>query len=194
VPTSTTYTPFDAFAKPGCSPLNRCFGRVETLITKTGGEIIPIDGKRIRGSYDRNQGKSALHLITALSSEQRRVLAQIKVDDKSNELTAIPALLELLDITDSIITIDAMGTQTEIAQKIIEKKGNYVLTLKANHPTLHHQFKEWFERASAQQFSGIDVSYEQRIESVIIVERSVKFGRCQLQSLVSFTNRDYGRG
>ena len=89
----------------------------------------------------------------------------MKVDDKSNELTAIPALLELLDITDSLITIDAMGTQTEIAKKIIDKNGNYVLTLKANHPTLHHQVKEWFERAFAQQFSVIDVSYEQRIES-----------------------------
>ena len=164
IPSDDTFRRVFEFIDP--EALNRCFGRwVETLVTKTGGEIIPIDGKTIRGSYDRNQGKSALHVITAWSSEQRLVLAQMKVDDKSNEITAIPALLELLDITDSIITIDAMGTQTEIAQKIIEKKGNYVLTLKANHPTLHHQVKEWFERASAQQFSGIDVSYEQRIES-----------------------------
>ncbi|BAY06294.1 transposase [Anabaena cylindrica PCC 7122] len=85
-----------------------------------GGEIIPIDGKTVRGSYDRNQGKSALHVISAWSSEQRLVLGQMKVEDKSNEITAIPALLELLDITGSIITIDAMGTQTEIAKKIIE--------------------------------------------------------------------------
>ena len=73
----------------------------------------------IRGSYDRNQGKSALHVISAWSSEQHLVLAQMKVEDKSNEITAIPALLELLDITGSIITIDAMGTQIEIAKKII---------------------------------------------------------------------------
>ena len=100
-----------------------------------GGEVIPIDGKTIRGSYDRKRGQSALHIISAWASEQRLVLGQMKVEDKSNEITAIPALLELLDITGSIITIDAMGTQTEIAQKIIEKKADYVLALKANHPT-----------------------------------------------------------
>jgi len=92
------------------------------------------------------------------------VLGQMKVEDKSNEITAIPALLELLDITGSIITIDAMGTQTEIAKNIIDKKGDYVLALKANHPTLYNQVQEWFEKASAQQFQGIDVSYEKRVE------------------------------
>jgi hypothetical protein len=86
------------------------------------GEIIPIDGKTIRASYDRNQGKSALHLISAWSSTQHLVLAQMKVEDKSNEITAIPALLELLDITGSIITIDAMGTQTEIAIRLSRRK------------------------------------------------------------------------
>ncbi|QKQ74883.1 ISAs1 family transposase [Nostoc sp. TCL240-02] len=145
--------------------LNRCFLRwIETLVTKMGGEIIPIDGKTIRGSYDRNQGKSALHVISAWASEQNLVLAQMKVEDKSNEITAIPALLELLDITGAIITIDAMGTQTEIAKKIIDKKADYVLALKANHPTLYRQVEQWFEQASAQDFQGIDVSYEQRIE------------------------------
>jgi|SRR6476620_3262776 len=145
--------------------LNRCFLRwVETLVTKMGGEIIPIDGKTIRGSYDRNQGKSALHVISAWASEQNLVLAQMKVEDKSNEITAIPALLELLDITGSIITIDAMGTQTEIAKKIIDKKADYVLALKANHPTLYHQVEQWFKQASAQNFHSVDVSYEQRIE------------------------------
>jgi len=92
------------------------------------------------------------------------VLAQLKVEDKSNEITAIPALLELLDLTGAIITIDAMGTQTAIADKIIAKKANYVLALKANHPTLYCQVKEWFEQAQAMQFAGIDVSYDKRIE------------------------------
>jgi predicted transposase YbfD/YdcC len=129
-----------------------------------GGEIIPIDGKTIKGSYDRNKSKSALHLVSTWASEQHLVLAQMKVEDKSNEITAIPALLELLDITGSIITIDAMGTQTEIAQKIIEKKGDYVLALKANHPTLYSQVKEWFETNQANNFAQIDVSYDKRIE------------------------------
>jgi predicted transposase YbfD/YdcC len=145
--------------------LNRCFLRwIETLVSSMGGEIIPIDGKTVRGSYDRNRGKSALHVISAWASEQRLVLAQVKVEEKSNEISAIPALLELLDITGAIITIDAMGTQTEIAKQIIDQKGDYVLALKANHPTLYSQVKEWFEQAQAQQFQGIDVSYDQRIE------------------------------
>lgn len=98
------------------------------------------------------------------SSEQHLVLAQMKVEDKSNEITAIPALLELLDITGSIISVDAMGTQTEIAKKIIDKKADYVLALKANHPTLCSQVREWFETAVADNFQGIDVSYDKRIE------------------------------
>jgi len=76
----------------------------------------------------------------------------MKVEDKSNEITAIPPLLEWLDITGSIITIDAMGTQTEIANKLIEKKGDYVLALKTNHPTLYHQIQQWFETAQTHNF------------------------------------------
>lgn len=163
IPSDDTFRRVFEFLDP--EALNRCFLRwVETLVTKMGGEIIPIDGKTIRGSYDRNQGKSALHVISAWSSEQSLVLAQMKVEEKSNEITAIPALLELLDITGSIITIDAMGTQTEIAKQIIDKKGDYVLALKANHPTLYSQVTEWFETALVNNFWGIDFSYDKRIE------------------------------
>jgi predicted transposase YbfD/YdcC len=163
IPSDDTFRRVFEFIDP--EALNRCFLRwIETLVSSMGGEIIPIDGKTVRGSYDRNQGKSALHVISAWASEQRLVLAQVKVEEKSNEITAIPALLELLDITGAIITIDAMGTQTEIAKQIIDNKADYVLALKANHPTLYSQVKEWFEQAIAQQFQGIDVSYDQRIE------------------------------
>lgn len=163
IPSDDTFRRVFEFIDP--EALNRCFLRwVETLITKMGGEIIPIDGKTMKGSYDRNQGKSALHVISAWASEQRLVLAQVKVEDKSNEITAIPALLELLDITGAIITIDAMGAQTEIAKQIINNKADYVLALKANHPTLYSQVKEWFETAQANNFLGIDISYDKRIE------------------------------
>jgi predicted transposase YbfD/YdcC len=163
IPSDDTFRRVFEFIDP--EALNRCFLRwVETLVTKMGGEIIPIDGKTIRGSYDRNQSKSALHVISAWASEQSLVLAQMKVEDKSNEITAIPALLELLDIAGSIITIDAMGTQTEIAKKIIDKKADYVLALKANHPTLYSQVSKWFETALTNNFLGIDVSYDKRIE------------------------------
>ena len=88
----------------------------------------------------------------------------MKVEDKSNEITAIPPLLELLDITGLIIT-DAMGTPTEIANKIIEKKGDYVLALKVKDPTLYNQVQQWFETAQAHNFHCVDVSYDKRIKT-----------------------------
>ena len=89
---------------------------------------------------------------------------QIKVEDHSNEITAIPALLELIDIQGAIVTIDAMGTQTEIVRLIRAKKADYVLALKTNHPTLYSQVKNWFETAVANHFEGITLSSECRVE------------------------------
>lgn len=163
IPPDETFRRVFEFINP--EELNRCFLKwVETLVTKMEGEIIPIDGKTIRGSYDRNRGSSALHVISALASQQNLAVAQRKVEDKFNEITALPALLELLDITGSIITIDAMGTQSEMAKKIIDKKADYVRVLKANHATLYHEVEQLFKQASAQNFHSVDVSYEQRIE------------------------------
>jgi hypothetical protein len=128
----------------------RCFQKwVQSIVETIGAQVIPIDGKTLRGSYDREQGKSAIHLVSAWASEHRLVLGQVKVADKSNEITAIPVLLELLDVSECIITIDAMGTQTAIAAQIYDAKADYVLALKANHPTLHGQVETWFEQASA---------------------------------------------
>lgn len=93
------------------------------------------------------------------------MLGLVLVENKSNEITAIPALLELLDITGCIITIDAMGTQTQIAGQIVVKGGDYVLSLKANHPTLYTQVKAWFESAHSKGNECIDHSYDQRIEA-----------------------------
>ncbi len=143
----------------------RCFRQwVEYIVEAVGAQVIPIDGKTLKGSYDREQGKSAIHLVSAWSSEYRLVLGQVKVADKSNEITAIPALLELLDIAGCIITIDAMGTQTAIASKIFNAKADYVLALKGNHPTLHGQVKDWFEQRLSQGFDRIIHSYDERIE------------------------------
>ena len=143
----------------------RCFQRwVHSIVESLGVQVIPIDGKTLRGSYDREQKKSALHLVSAWASEHRLVLGQVKVTDKSNEITAIPALLELLDLAGCIITIDAMGTQTAIAAQIYNAKADYVLALKANHPTLHEQVKAWFEQAQALNFEGITFSYDKRVE------------------------------
>ncbi len=88
------------------------------MVVDLGAQVIPIDGKTLKGSYDRNGELSSLHFVSAWASEHRLFLGQVKVDDKSNEITAIPALLELLDISGCIITIDAMGNQHEIAHRI----------------------------------------------------------------------------
>jgi hypothetical protein len=109
----------------------RCFQRwVNSLVNTLGAQVIPIDGKTLEGSYDREEGKTALHIVSAWASEHRLVLGQVKVADKSNEIAAIPALLELLDLQGCIITIDAMGTQTAIATQIYQAKTDYVLSLK----------------------------------------------------------------
>lgn len=138
---------------------------LQQLVGSVVSEVVSIDGKSLRGSYDRNQGVKALHLVSAWANEQRLVLGQVKVEDHSNEITAIPALLELVDITGAIITIDAMGTQQSIVQQLQKKKADYVLSLKANHPTLHSQVKNWFELARATNFEGVDISYDQRLET-----------------------------
>jgi predicted transposase YbfD/YdcC len=146
--------------------LQRCFLKwVSQVVEATGAQVIPIDGKSVRGSYERSQKQSALHLVSAWASEHRLMLGQVKVDTKSNEISAIPALLKLLDIRGCIITIDAMGTQTEIAKAIVDQGGDYVLSLKANHPTLYGQVKGWFETAQLNDFAAIEYSYDQRIEA-----------------------------
>ena len=103
------------------------------------------------------KGVKNLHLVTAWASEHRLVLGQVKVEDHSNEITALPALLELIDITGAIITIDAMGTQAEMVRFIRQKKADYVVTLKSNHPTLYNQVKTWFEMAKFHKFEGSEV-------------------------------------
>lgn len=137
---------------------------IQSLVKKLGVEVVAIDGKVLKGSYDRKSQLKALHMVSAWSKEHRLVLGQRKVSDKSNEITAIPALLEMLDISGCIITIDAMGTQKSIAKKIIEADADYILSLKDNHPTLHQQVKNWFEIAQSLGFKDVDVNISQRIE------------------------------
>jgi predicted transposase YbfD/YdcC len=144
--------------------LEACFERwVQWLVTELGVQVVAIDGKTLKGSYDRNRGKSALHLVTAWASQHRLVLAQTKVQDKSNEITAIPALLELLELAGCIVTLDAMGTQKTIAAQIQAAKADYILSLKANHPTLFAQVQKWFE--TTWQANQLPESSEYKIES-----------------------------
>lgn len=110
---------------------------------KTTGEIIGVDGKTLAGSRDSQRGMRGVHIVSAFANENKLVLGQIKVDEKSNEITAIPELLNLLDIKGCTVTIDAMGAQKEIAKKIIEKKADFTLGLKGNQGNLHDDVKTY---------------------------------------------------
>lgn len=154
------------FERVNPEALKQCFlGWVAQVVEHTGAQVIPIDGKCVKGSYDRNRKQSALHVVSAWASEHRLLLGLVLVKDKTNEIKAIPALLALLDISGCMITIDAMGTQKEIARQIVEKGADYVLSLKANHPTLYAEVQAWFEMAQARAFEGINHSYDQRVEA-----------------------------
>jgi predicted transposase YbfD/YdcC len=124
-----------------------CFVRwVQALHEVTRGEVVPIDGKTLRRSFDSANDLPALHLVSAWSAENRLVLGEVPVDDKSNEITAVPKLLEILELTGAIVTLDAMGCQKEIAAKVRERGADYVLTVKDNQPHLCEDLSSHFDR------------------------------------------------
>ena len=131
---------------------------VTSLHEVTAGQLIAIDGKTLRQSFDKADAKSAIHMVSAWATANHISLAQVVVDQKSNEITAIPKLLELLDVSGCLVTIDAMGCQVEIAGKIIEGKADYVLAVKANQPTLHEGIVEFFLDQMEDDFARIKVS------------------------------------
>ncbi len=121
-------------------------------------EVIAIDGKTLRHSYDSSMDKSAIHMVSAWASANRLVLGQVKVDEKSNEITAIPELLKVLSLDDCIVTIDAMGCQKEIVKQIREKGGDYIITLKKNQGGLYERVKALFKEALVKQYQGFTFS------------------------------------
>lgn len=129
------------------------------------GEVIALDGKTVRGSHDRGVGKDAIHMVSAWANHARLTLAQCVVDSKSNEITAIPALLRFLHLEGCTVTIDAMGCQTAIARQIVEQKAEYVLALKENHEQLYAEVVTTFRYAVADQWKGVAHDYERTIES-----------------------------
>lgn len=137
----------DIFAKIDPLVFEECFLKWTLGVCKLfEGEIVSIDGKQLRGSYDSANNKAAIHMVSAWANENRIVLGQVKVDNKSNEITAIPHLLQALALKGCIVTIDAMGCQTAIAEQIIKGQAEYVLALKGNQGLLHQQVKDSFER------------------------------------------------
>lgn len=124
--------------------------------------IIAVDGKTVRRSHDGE--RKAVHIVNAWVDENEIILGQLKTDSKSNEITAIPELLELLFLKGSIVTIDAMGTQKKIAKKIIEKNGDYVLALKGNHEIFSNEVEQYFNDAIENDFKDIEVSKKTTLE------------------------------
>ena len=130
----------------------------------TDGQLVAIDGKTLRRSFDAASGKSAIHMVSAWATANHISLGQVTVDEKSNEITAIPKLLQMLEISGSLVTIDAMGCQTEIAKTIIDSKADYVLAVKKNQPTLYDGISWFFLTNREQSFADVRVSRHQTHE------------------------------
>jgi len=134
----------------------RCFRDwTQALASELGLKLVAIDGKTLRRSFDRASAKAALHLISAWSVENHLVLGQQAVDGKSNEITAIPKLLQTLDLEGAIVTIDAMGCQKEIARQIVKQKADFCLAVKDNQPTLHQYLQDYFLNLSLTGRAGV---------------------------------------
>ena len=154
------------FAALDPEAFERCFMAWTAAIADgSGGELLAIDGKTIRRSFDRASKKSALHMISAWAHDNRLVFGQLATEAKGNEITAIPKLLALLDLRDAMVTIDAIGCQKAIAGQIIEQGGDYVLQIKGNHPTLHEEVKFLFDEAIEHDFQHMEYASHERTEA-----------------------------
>jgi len=137
---------------------------ITALHEVTGGQVVAIDGKMLRRSFDTASSKSAIHMVSAWATANHLTLGQVVVDEKSNEITAIPKLLEILAISGCLVTIDAMGCQTEIAQAIVDAGADYVLAVKGNQPTLHAGIVNFFVEHMEHDFANVKVSRHQTQE------------------------------
>jgi predicted transposase YbfD/YdcC len=130
---------------------------ITALHEVTDGQVVAIDGKTLRRSFDASSSKAAIHMVSAWATANHISLGQVVVDEKSNEITAIPKLLEMLELSGGLVTIDAMGCQTEIANAIVEAGANYVLAVKGNQPTLHDGLIFFFADHLADDFARLKV-------------------------------------
>lgn len=150
-----THDTFDrVFASLDPAAFETCFMSWSATLVASGKKLIAVDGKTLRRSFEHGWSKTPIHMVSAFVSDNQVVLGQLKVDNKENEIVAIPRLLELLDLRKATVTIDAMGCQKQIAQQIIKQKGNYVLAVKENQPTLHEQIVATFKEARLEKFQG----------------------------------------
>jgi predicted transposase YbfD/YdcC len=152
VPSHDRFNAIFAAIKP--AEFEKCLLRWITALHEiTEGQVIPIDGKTLRRSFDAASGKAAIHMVSAWAAANHISLGQVVTEAKSNEITAIPKLLELLEISGALVTIDAMGCQAEIAKQIVAQDADYCLAVKGNQPTLHQGIIDFFEDHLADDFA-----------------------------------------
>ncbi|HZY42762.1 MAG TPA: ISAs1 family transposase [Anaerolineae bacterium] len=154
----------DIFATLDAEEFQRRFVAWVAALTGAPKDVIAIDGKTLRRSYQKKGGKAPIHMVSAFAARQRLVLGQVKVADKSNEIVAIPALLDMMAIEGAIVTIDAMGCQRNIAEKILDKKADYVLALKGNQSTLREDVEVFAAEQKANGFKDTKVSRHQTVD------------------------------
>ena len=144
-------------------PFERCFMNWTAALAQSDCRLLAIDGKTLRHSFDRADGKAAIHMISAWSQENQLVLGQLTTAAKSNEITAIPELLQLLDLKGAVVTTDAMGCQKTIAETIVDQGGNYLLQVKDNHPTLRADLELLFAEGMRKDCLGVPYEFTQDV-------------------------------
>jgi predicted transposase YbfD/YdcC len=154
----------DIFASLDAEKFQECFVAWVASITGAPADVIAIDGKTVRRSGGKKDSKAPIHMVSAFAARQRLVLGQVKVADKSNEIVAIPKLLDMLSIEGAIVTIDAMGCQRDIAKKIIEKKADYVLALKGNQGSLREDVELFMAEQKAAGFKDTEISQDETVD------------------------------
>jgi predicted transposase YbfD/YdcC len=154
----------DIFATIDAEQFQRCFVDWVAALTGAPAEVIAIDGKTLRRSYQKKGAKAPIHMVSAFAARQRLVLGQVKVADKSNEIVAIPKLLALMAIEGAIVTIDAIGCQRAIAEQILDKKADYVLALKGNQGSLREDVELFAAEQKAKGFKDTKVSRHQTVD------------------------------
>jgi predicted transposase YbfD/YdcC len=163
IPSHDTFARVLARLKP--EEFQRCFlNWMRAVSDLTHGEVVAIDGKTLRRSFDRATAKGAIHMVSAWATANQVVLGQQKVDEKSNEITAIPVLLRLLELEGCIVTIDAMGCQKEIARMIVEQRADYVLALKGNQGVIHNEVELFFTGARQHEFWNIPYRFHHTVD------------------------------